>query len=426
MLKHLELKNVGPAARMKLDFGRRLNLLTGDNGLGKSFLLDIAWWALTRRWPAEVNPKLTGGKRAVPAEDGPASIDFSFTGKVKEEAYTSSFLRREQSWTGRQGRPSNPGLVFYAMSDGSFSVWDPARNYWRTQQGVDVQERIPAYVFSPSEVWDGLDGADGKPICNGLVLDWGGWQKQKGAAFKSLCKVLEVLSPSEREPLVPGRFTRVSLDDVRDTPTIRMPYGHDVPVSHVSAGMRRILALSYLLVWSWEEHQKAAKLLDEPTTKQVVLLIDEVESHLHPSWQRRIIPTLLAVVNELIRKADVQIIAATHSPLIMVSAEPLFDQETDRWFDIDLERRKVVLRKREFEKHGDAAGWLISDAFDLKSGRSALYEDLIARAETLMEKDQPSPAAVKKMNEQLVAALGPKDQFLFNWRYIGKKRGWLE
>ena len=61
MLKHLELKNVGPAARMKLDFGSRLNLLTGDNGLGKSFLLDIAWWALTRRWPAEVNPKLESG-----------------------------------------------------------------------------------------------------------------------------------------------------------------------------------------------------------------------------------------------------------------------------------------------------------------------------------------------------------------------------
>ncbi len=225
---------------------------------------------------------------------------------------------------------------------------------------------------------------------------------------------------------MPGRPTRISLDDVRDMPTVRMPYGHDVPVSHASAGMRRILALSYLLVWSWEEHQKAAKLLDEPTTKQVVLLIDEVESHLHPSWQRRIIPTLLAVVNELIRKADVQVITATHSPLIMVAAEPLFDQKSDRWFDLDLERRKVVLRERDFEKHGDATGWLISDAFDLKSGRPTPYEELIVRAEALMEKDTPNPVAVKKMNEQLVAALSPKDEFLFNWRYVGKKRGWLE
>ncbi|MBK8115935.1 MAG: AAA family ATPase [Candidatus Accumulibacter sp.] len=56
MLKRLSLKNIGPAQAMDLEFGDRLNLITGDNGLGKSFLLDIAWWAMTRKWPAEINP----------------------------------------------------------------------------------------------------------------------------------------------------------------------------------------------------------------------------------------------------------------------------------------------------------------------------------------------------------------------------------
>lgn len=37
MLKHLELENVGPAASMALGFGERLNVITGDNGLGKAF-----------------------------------------------------------------------------------------------------------------------------------------------------------------------------------------------------------------------------------------------------------------------------------------------------------------------------------------------------------------------------------------------------
>lgn len=37
MLKQLKLSNVGPAATMELKFGPRLNLITGDNGLGKSF-----------------------------------------------------------------------------------------------------------------------------------------------------------------------------------------------------------------------------------------------------------------------------------------------------------------------------------------------------------------------------------------------------
>ncbi|WP_413173588.1 AAA family ATPase [Anabaena azotica] len=30
--------------------GDRLSLITGDNGLGKTFLLECSWWALTGHW----------------------------------------------------------------------------------------------------------------------------------------------------------------------------------------------------------------------------------------------------------------------------------------------------------------------------------------------------------------------------------------
>ena len=59
MLKKLKLSNVGPIPEFEFEFGDRLNLFTGDNGLGKSFLLDIIWYALTRKWPADVNKNLT-------------------------------------------------------------------------------------------------------------------------------------------------------------------------------------------------------------------------------------------------------------------------------------------------------------------------------------------------------------------------------
>ncbi len=304
-------------------------------------------------------------------------------------------------------------------------MWDPARNYWRTQEGVDVQDRIPAYVFSPAEVWDGLLGKDGKPLCLGLVMDWAGWQKENSSAFESLQAVLKAMSPSDKERLTAGDLTRVSLDDARDIPTIRMPYGQDVAVLHASAGMRRILALAYLLVWTWEEHCKAAKLLREEPTNQVVFLIDEVESHLHPQWQRQIIPALLAVAKTLIKKAEVQVITATHSPLVMASVEPLFDAGKDAWFDLDLERKKVVLRQREFEKHGSAANWLISEAFDLQSDRAVEYEDLVKKAAALLEQQDPSVDRIRAMNTKLVDALSPTDDFLFNWRYVCKKKGWL-
>ena len=427
MLKHLSLQNVGPAAKLELDFAPRLNLITGDNGLGKSFLLDIAWWALTRRWPAEVNPRLTSGSRALPAGDGPARIGFCFTGKVKTEDYVSEYLPRDQAWKGRPGRPANPGLVFYALSDGSFAVWDPARNYWRTGGDVDVQDRIPAYVFSPTEVWDGLPEKDGKRPCLGLVMDWAGWQKQKSEAFDLLKQVLTTLSPSEKEPLVPGELTRISLDDARDIPTIRMPYGQDVPVLHASAGIRRILSLAYVLVWAWEEHRKAVRLLKEEPTQQLVLLMDEVESHLHPQWQRRIVPALLAVAKTLVHKnnAQLQLITATHSPLVMASSEPLFNADLDAWWDLDLERKRVVLTRRPFQKHGDAAGWLTSKAFDLTSSRPVEYEALVTKAAALLAANAPDPKKLKAMQADLIQALGPTDDFLFNWRYVCKTKGWL-
>ena len=86
MLEYLHLKNVGPARELTMDLAPRLNVITGDNGLGKSFLLDIAWWALTRRWPSEVNPRITSSMKALPYGRGAATIAFRFTGKKKRDS----------------------------------------------------------------------------------------------------------------------------------------------------------------------------------------------------------------------------------------------------------------------------------------------------------------------------------------------------
>jgi len=50
MLKSLKLRDIGPAPRLIVELADRLNIFTGDNGLGKTFILDIAWWALTGDW----------------------------------------------------------------------------------------------------------------------------------------------------------------------------------------------------------------------------------------------------------------------------------------------------------------------------------------------------------------------------------------
>jgi len=401
MLEALRLENVGPAPKMEMELASRLNLITGDNGLGKSFLLDVAWWALTRTWARGLI--LPAAPPAAP------KIEYGYTKSTPGSyTYTSTFDRTPpERWSVNNGRPAIPGLVLYAHVDGGFSVWDPARNYWR----ADAPERPSAYLFPANEVWEG------NKHCEGLIRDWGSWQREKGDVKRIFEKVLEVLSPSKKEPLKPGELRKLTIDDPLRYPTLIMPYGEEVAVIHASAGMRRILALAYLLVWAWQEHIAASKLRGDLPAREVIFLIDEIEAHLHPQWQRRIVPAILEVMNALTgsHNSRVQLIAVTHSPLVLASAEPFFDEDKDAWFDLDLEERQVILRKRDFVRLGDVSEWLTSEAFDLKEPRSLESEEAITEALELSGSPSPSKADIDRVEKLLQASLGDTDRFWLRW-----------
>ena len=140
MLESLQLKHVGPAAEMTMDLAPRLNLITGDNGLGKSFLLDVAWWTLTRTWAR--GP-------VIPKPGAKAEITYQYTKKTKPAyAFKSTYEAARARWTVKQSRPPIPGLILYAQVDGGFSVWDPMRNDWTE----DAPDRPNAFLFTPEAV----------------------------------------------------------------------------------------------------------------------------------------------------------------------------------------------------------------------------------------------------------------------------------
>jgi hypothetical protein len=319
-------------------------------------------------------------------------------------------------------------MVVYAQVDDSFAVWDPARNHWKdTEQNPDATERPSAFLFKADEIWNGLQEGS-KRLCNGLILDWAAWQRENGDAFGQLRNVLRALSPSPKEPLKEGRLTRVALNDTRDHPTLTTPYDQEVPIVHCSAGIRRIVALAYLLVWTWQEHMRACEIRGMKPAREIVFLIDEIEAHLHPQWQRRIVNALLDVMKALagtvvIRKGpgavSVQLIATTHSPLVLASAEPIFDPEKDAWFDLDLSRTnsvdRVHLQERTFVRHGDVSNWLTSEAFDLKEPRSIEAEEAISKALALAKTPSPSKKEIAKVDLLLRHALSDVDRFWLRW-----------
>jgi len=72
-----------------------------------------------------------------------------------------------------------------------------------------------------------------------------------------------------------------------------------VPVLLASAGVQRIVAVAYVLVWAWFEHLANSDTIRKSPQRRLVFLIDEVEAHLHPRWQRVIVPALTDVINLL-------------------------------------------------------------------------------------------------------------------------------
>ena len=431
MLEKLSLRNIGPASEMEAEFGRRLNLITGDNGLGKSFLLDACWFGHTGTW--------AGGRRFFPGPEAnkasPPFVGYSLIGENErrlEGAARFNFL--SQSWSGGETwtdkeRPQ-PGLVAYAHIDGGFSVWDTMRH-----DKVKPHEiSIPVFDFTKEELWNGLPLNAARPeeiICNGLIRDVETWRLKGNGAFALLQNVLKGLSPDQREVLKIGESVRVG-NSVQDIPTLRMPYG-PVPVTQAASGIRRVLSLAYLLVWAWEEHKRAAALKQEEPTRHIALLIDEVEAHLHPKWQRVFLPALLNVVESLLldhAAESVQIIATTHAPLILGSVETLWDNERDQLFDFDLENGKVELEAIPFEKHGSAENWLESDSFDLPSGYSTDAQTVMQRADAFMA---THPDATKAPSDEadathaeLKRVLGGDDEYWPYWkpyyrRLSGKK-----
>ncbi len=400
MLKELHLQKVGPASYFDVEFANRLNIFTGDNGLGKSFLLDVAWWVLTGNWVEQPAYPQSG-------KEGNPKINYAAIANKNIKEYQSYFDFSEQRWCNIDTPLLSREISIYVRVDGGFSVFDPARN-------SDV-----GYNFNSDTLWNGLK-SKGKVLCNGLIQDWVTWQNQPNRyPFELFSNVIKKLAPHPDEWIEVGEPTRVSVEDVRDIPTVNMPYGN-VPVIHTSAGMKRILGLAYLLVWTWYEHKKASELRQQKPINQIVLLIDEVESHLHPRWQRVILPAILAVVKELQPRMNIQALVTTHAPLVLASLEPTFDEEEDKLFLFKLENREVTLDEIPWSKQGDIVGWLTSEIFGLKQARSKEAEIAIEAAEALMRHDKMYPfrdnlRTQTQIHQELQRLLPGHDPFWPRW-----------
>ena len=103
-------------------------------------------------------------------------------------------------------------------------------------------------------------------------------------------------------------------DPVAQGPVVRFENGHVAPWSEISDGYRVFVALVADIA------RRAVMLneidgVDAPARVEGVVLIDELDLHLHPRWQRVALPGLRRAFPKL------QLVVTTHSPQILSSAE---------------------------------------------------------------------------------------------------------
>lgn len=478
MIRHLLLTDVGPVRSAEFAFGSRLNLLTGDNGLGKTFVLDAVWAVLTGTWAGRQALPYRGAQQereqrrrslspnGLAARDGAAANGPEFghgtmgTGRddldprvvadlstdvgdgTLELRLGGAWQWSDQRWTWTAESPGTAGpseqvpeagrpLVIYARTDGSFALFDGAFNSSGHQREVVQAEfKEGSFSFSPQDIWDGKSVADalrpGERLTSipGLISDWVRWQRTADSQeFAALTGVLSRLS-APGESLVPGDPVRVDLRDRRDIPTLTTTYG-TVPVTLASSAIQRVLSLAYLLVWAWNEHCGASAVTRRRPTRDIVVLVDEPELHQHPAWQRTFLPALLDAVRHVASGAAVQIIAATHSPLVLASMEPLFDRESDKLFtfDLDAATRRVVATELPWRRRGDVSSWLCSEVFDLESSRSLDAERALKRALAALGSPGTSDAEAAEIHAALHAALGETDPFWARWLDYAESKG---
>ena len=362
-LEAVEIDNYRAIEQLRLPFDPALTVLHGDNTCGKTSVLSavaVGLGAIPDLLPGIsgidfLDTDLRAGESFVQvdltATDELAWKRERMYGPEKEtpETVIRGFerLNDKLSRIVRADREANPPVdlpvvAYYAADRDVLDVPES----WRG--GGDVPPHTAPADRGAAERWRllryaALEGALSARAKYGQLLQWfrveedeelreqrerrdfDHRRKDLSAVRSAISSMLDGVS-GPRIDVRPLRFlVAVKRDDGR---------ANTLEISQLSDGQRAVLALAADLARRMAQGNPH---LDDPLQSEAVVLIDEVELHLHPSWQQRIL-------NDLRRTfPNTQFIVSTHSPQVLTTVEP----------------RHVVHLAREDGRivAGSASGW---------------------------------------------------------------------
>lgn len=175
----------------------------------------------------------------------------------------------------------------------------------------------PNSVFSRTEAYSRcLDGKHGTDIAFEYIqqLRYVSLEERDGATFASYDAILNAVNVAFQEELGEGEKVIFSTRYGQDVVALKKADGTVIPFASLSDGYRNVIKIILDIATRMcilNPYLQGEALEKTPG----VVIIDEIDLSLHPTWQKRIVRILKSLFPK------VQFICATHSPFIIQSLQ---------------------------------------------------------------------------------------------------------
>ena len=317
-IKRLELNSFRIFEQATFDFQPGMNLIVGINGIGKSSVLDALRMLLAKALPnftAAENPPtvlfsaddFTVGRHGLTGELHFTNGNF-YSVRVTQD-YASRAVPQlphsievEGEWHGpldqeMRSAPEQPIAVYFSPRRSTPIYREPSKQVSTGGQAAAYAEALSDRALRVREFveWVSVQNPRMKVDDNHVVIP--GLEKVHSAVIRFLDNYTHLAAAF-------GNATIELLDKDKKR----------LDIKQLSDGERGLLSIVFDVA---RRLSQANPQLDDPLRDgKGVVLIDELDLHLHPSWQRTVIEKLTKTF------PNCQFIATTHSPQIIGECDP--------------------------------------------------------------------------------------------------------
>lgn len=390
--------------RVKFDHDKNVVILLGDNGLGKTTILDAMATAMApfpAQFPGVQDYQLSEldvhinerGRRSgylevkswIECEDelvrsfryrkGTASAPKSNYEELKRIAF-----KKRESILGGENDVQLPVFAYYGTGRGQFKVPERKRGFQRTFERWDCYKSAinPETDFKRFFGWyDLMEDEERRERQRRRDFDY------QSPVLQAVRTALSEFVPSCKNPRIETRPLRFVMDKVNEDGSCQ-----ELRIEQMSDGYKIVIAMVADLAARMAE---ANPDMENPLQTTGIVLIDEVDLHLHPKWQREIIAQLSSVFS------NIQFIVTTHSPVIVIGAVGIaqlvnlnnLDSMASNEHDEELYGEDMDDLLTDMTK-SDIGSVLLSSFFELPTLQSPQWDESIRERDRLLSKTELS------------------------------------